>query len=81
VGERFHGIYTAERIQIEESLEMEFLNINVTEDSSLLLPCDSQSFYWRIFKENHADSTLVLKTHTKKSAKQEPSSPFKNSIL
>jgi hypothetical protein len=40
----------AERIQIEEGPEMEFLYNNVTEDSSLLLPCDSLSFYWRISK-------------------------------
>ncbi len=42
-------------------------------------PCCSQSFYWRIFKKT--GSTLNLKTHTKKSAKQDNSSQFVNSIL
>ncbi len=59
--------------------EMEFWDITVTKDSSLLLHAIPRPFYWQILKK-----TILypgLKIHTKKSAKQENSSLFMNSIL
>ncbi len=57
--------------RLEEKTEMEFLDINLTKDSSLLLHAIySQSLYWQI-----------LKLLTKKSTKQENSSLFMNSIF
>ncbi len=49
------------RIQLPSPLapEIEFLDISLAKDSSLLLHA-IQSFYWQIFKEK-PDSTLVLK--------------------
>jgi hypothetical protein len=38
---------------------MEFFDINLTEELSLLLLAIHNPFYWRILKENH---TLVYKT-------------------
>ncbi len=60
--------------------EMEFLDINLTKDSSLLLHAiftvySTGGFYRKPY------STEVLKLHTIKSAKQENSSLFMNSIL
>jgi hypothetical protein len=59
--------------------EMEFFDVNLTKDSSLFLHAIHSLFYWRIYRE--PNSTLVFKTHTKKSAKQENSSLFMNKIL
>jgi hypothetical protein len=49
--------------------EMEFLNINLTNDSSFLLHAIHRPFYWRILKENH---TLLQTSRSKM--------PFRNSI-
>jgi hypothetical protein len=59
--------------------EMEFLDIILTEDSSLLLHAIQSPFYWRILKK-----TIFfrgLKNLVQKNAKQENSSLFINSIL
>ncbi len=50
-------------------LEMEFLDINLTKNSSLLLTCSSQSHLLEDLKKTYF--SLVLKFPTKKSAKQE----------
>jgi hypothetical protein len=50
------------------------LDINLSKDLSLLI----HGFFWRIFKKPY--SSLVLKSY-KKSAKQENSSLFMNSVL
>jgi hypothetical protein len=50
--------------------EMEFLDINLTKDSSLLLHAIHSPFYWRIFRENHT-ILWFKKSLQKKSAKQE----------
>ncbi len=57
--------------------EMEFLDINLTKDSSLLLHAINSPFYWRILKKTILFSGL--KNACKKSAKQENSSLFINS--
>jgi hypothetical protein len=59
--------------------EMEFLDINCTKDSSLLLHAIHSAFYWRILKKKYY--SLVLKILTEKSAKQENSSTSMNIIL
>jgi hypothetical protein len=59
--------------------EMEFLDINLTKDSSLLLHAIHSPFYRRILRKPYF--SLVLKILTKKSAKQENSSLSMNSIL
>jgi hypothetical protein len=58
---------------------MELLDITLTKDSSLLLHATQSPFYWWISRTPY--SSLVLKIPTKKSAKQENSSLFINSIL
>ncbi len=68
-----------ESINTEQYPEMEFLEINLTKDSSLLLHAIHSLFHWRIFKKMY--SSLVLKILTKKSTKKEISSQFMNSIL
>jgi hypothetical protein len=60
-------------------LEMEFLGINLTKDSSLLLHAIHSPFYWRILKKKTLFSGF--KNHYKKYAKQENSSLFMNCIL
>ncbi len=58
---------------------MEFLNIILTKDSSLLLHAMhaiQSPFYWRILKK-----TKLFLTEQKKSRKQENSSLFMNRIL
>ncbi len=57
---------------------MEFLVINFTKDSSLLLRTIHRPFYWRILQKAMLFSGFK-NTH-KKSAKQENSMPFENSI-
>ncbi len=52
--------------------EMEFLDINLTKDLSLLLHPIHSPFYWGILKKPY--SSLVFQILTKKSAKQENSS-------
>ncbi len=59
--------------------EMEFLDINLTKGSSLLLHPIHRPFYWRILKKTILYSGF--KNTYKKSAKQENSSLFMNSIL
>jgi hypothetical protein len=59
------------------TLEMEFLDINLIQDSSLLLHAIHSPFYWRILK----NTIFFLKSLTKKSMKQENSILFMNSIL
>jgi hypothetical protein len=59
--------------------EMEFLDINLTKDSSLLLHSIHSPFYRRILKKTILFSGF--KNHSKKSAKQENSSLFMNNIL
>ncbi len=59
--------------------EMEFLDISSTKDSSLLLHAIHSPLYWRILKKTILFSGF--KNYTKKSAKQENSSLFMNSIL
>ncbi len=61
-----------------ECPELEFLDISLTKDSSLLLDVYSP-FYLRILKKTN--STLVLKILTKKSAKQENESPHEYHFL
>jgi hypothetical protein len=58
--------------------EMKFLDIILTKDSSLLLHAIDSPYYWRILHKTKLYSTLVLKIHTKKSAKHEN---LMNSIL
>ncbi len=58
---------------------MEFLDINVTKDSRLLLYAIHSPFYLRILQETIFYSGF--KNPYKKSAKQENSSLFMNSIL
>jgi hypothetical protein len=58
---------------------MEFLDVNLKEDSSLLLHCNSQSLLLADFKENH--TLLWFLKSFKKSAKQENSTLFMNSII
>ncbi len=53
---------------------MEFLDISLTKDLSLLLHAIHSPFYWHNFKEKNRYSTLDLKIqymHAKKSTKQE----------
>ncbi len=57
----------------------EFLDINFSKDSSLLLHDIHSLSTGGFLKKPH--STLVLKLHTKKSAKQENAGLFVNSIL
>ncbi len=59
--------------------EMEFLDINLTKESTHLLHAIHSSFYWRIWKKTKLISGF--KKPYKKSAKQENSSLFMNSIL
>jgi hypothetical protein len=59
--------------------EMEFLDINLTKDSSLLLHAIHSLSTGGFLKK--PETTLVLTIHTKKTAKQENSSLFVNSIL
>jgi hypothetical protein len=61
------------------SVEMEFLDINLTKDWSLSLHPIHSLFYWRIVKKTTLFSGF--KNHHKKSSKQENSSLFMNSIL
>jgi hypothetical protein len=61
------------------SPEMEFLNINITKDLSLLLNAIHSPFYWRILKKTKL--VFGLKNPLKKSVKQENSSIFMNCIL
>jgi hypothetical protein len=49
-----------------ERPEMEYLNISLTKDSSLLLHAVRSSFYWRIFTENHTQSS-AFEIHKKSS--------------
>jgi hypothetical protein len=58
---------------------MEFLDINVTKNSSTLLRTIHSPFYWRILKKTILFSDF--KNPFKKSAKQENLSLFMNSIL
>jgi hypothetical protein len=58
---------------------MEFLEINLTKDSSLLIHAIHSPFYWRILKKTIHFSGF--KSSYKKSAKQENSSLFMKSIL
>jgi hypothetical protein len=58
---------------------MEFLGINMTKDSILLLYANHSPFYWRILKKIIVYSGF--KNTYKKSAKQEHSSLFINSVL
>ncbi len=57
--------------------EMEFLDISLTTDSSLLLYAIHSPFYWQILKKNIVYSSFK---NPKKSEKQENSSLFMNSI-
>ncbi len=57
--------------------EMEFLDISLTKDTSLLLHANHSPFYWRIKK----DLFSVFKILIKKSGKQENLSLFMNSIV
>jgi hypothetical protein len=59
--------------------EIEFLDISLKKDSSLLLRAIHSPFYWRIFKKTILFSGF--KNPYKKSAKQENSSLFMKSIL
>jgi hypothetical protein len=59
--------------------EMEVLDIKLTKESTLLLYHNTGGFLKKTKKT--ILPTLVLKIHTKKSAKQENSSLFMNSIL
>jgi hypothetical protein len=54
---------------------MEFLDINLAKDSSLLLRAIHNPFYWRIFKK------IILFSGLKKSANKENLSLFMKSIL
>jgi hypothetical protein len=54
---------------------MEFLDINLTKNSSLLVYAIHSIFYWRFYRK-----PLVLKIHIKKLAKQENSSLIMNSL-
>jgi hypothetical protein len=56
--------------------EMEFLDISLTKDSSLLLHAIHSPFYWRIKK-----TLLCFQNPYKKSGKQENLSLFMNSIV
>ncbi len=58
---------------------MEFLHINMTKNSSLLLHPIHIPFYWRILKKTILYSGFI--NTPKKSAKQENSSLFMKSIL
>ncbi len=58
---------------------MEFLDIILTKDSSLLLHAIHSPFYWRILKKTKLYSGF--KNTNKKSAKEENWSLFMNSIL
>jgi hypothetical protein len=51
-------------------VDMEFSDMNLTKDSSLLLHAIDSLLYWQILCRK-LYSTLVLKLHTKKSAKPE----------
>ncbi len=62
-------------------LEMEFSDINMKKDSSLLFHAIHSLSTGGFIKENHTLLCMVLKIHTKKSAKQENSSLFVNRIL
>ncbi len=59
---------------------MEFLDINLTKNSSIWLHAIQSSFYWWIFKENHTLLSGFTNPY-KKHAKQENSSIFMNNIL
>jgi hypothetical protein len=59
---------------------MEFLDINLTKVSSLLLIAIHSPFYWRILKKT-IYSSVLLKILTKKSQKQENLSLFTKHIL
>ncbi len=59
--------------------EMEYLDINLTEDSSLLLHAIRSLIHWRIFRKNR--TLLWFLKQNKKSLKQENSRLFMNSIL
>jgi hypothetical protein len=62
-----------------QTLEMEFLDINLTKDLSLLLYAIYNLFYWRLLKKTVLYTDF--KDSHKKSTKQENSSLFMNSIL
>ncbi len=59
--------------------KMEFSNINLTKDSSLLLHAIPSPFYWRILQKTILYSGFI--NPYKKYTKQENSSLFMNSIL
>ncbi len=59
--------------------EMEFLVINLTKDSSLLLHAFHSPFYWRILQKTILYSGF--KNPYEKSSKQKNSSIFVNSLL
>jgi hypothetical protein len=53
------------------------MDMNLTKDSIFFVPCYSRSLFLANFQENH---TLVLKIITNKSANQENSSLFMNTV-
>jgi hypothetical protein len=57
--------------------EMEFLDINMTIDTSLLIHAIYSPFYWRVLKK----TILWFKNTYKKYAKKENSGPCMNTIL
>jgi hypothetical protein len=65
-------------ILVVQDPEVEFLDINFTKDSSLLLHAIHSPFYWRNLKKTILFFGLK---HYKNSTKQENSSLFMNSIL
>jgi hypothetical protein len=71
VGSVSHRLSTCEInvCKIKEKPEMEFLGINLTKDSSLLLHA-IYSHFWRILKKPHF-SSLVFNHHSKKSGEKE----------
>jgi hypothetical protein len=71
-----HGLISA--ILVDPDPEVEFLDINLTKDSSRLLHAIHIRFCWRIFKKTILFFGLK---HFKKSTKQEKLSIFMNSIL
>ncbi len=60
---------------------MEFLVINMIEDSSLQLHVIHRPFYWRILQKLILYSKFTLQIHTNKSARHENSSLFMNNIF
>jgi hypothetical protein len=76
-GHSFHA--EKQFLKVYPCPEVEFLDISFTKNSTLLLNDVQSRFYWRIFKKTILFSGF--KNPNKKSAKQENSTLFMNSIL